>query len=496
MIDYSGWERKQFDVTGLKVDPFNPRVSGIRPHDIDQPLLLNHFVKNYDVYTLAKSIADNGFFPDEVIIIFREDEMNRYVLEGNRRVAALKLLLNPDAAPEEDRGKFRRLSNSVDRSLLKKVQAVVAPSREAATPIIIEKHTHATFKPWSVLMEAGYVGNIVERSPEEQEKLKEMNIDLSRFIKMHNMYKLACSLELPEDVADSLRNKEKFPFTTVERLYNYPQIRKVLGISDDLKEISDRRRFETLYENILTDIARKKEDSRSLDKDTDRERYAKELGDKLVPSKETPRPTTVAEMLEQTEKRREEFGKKETEPRGRSRRESRGIIPSSFAFRLDQGASVKKLCDELKKMPVKDYPNASAASFRVLLEKSLRLFLKMNRVRTIPAPAIPRRNNEVHLSDAQLGPMLEYVARNDITLIDDRNLKKALRNFKSSPDFPSLSMLNSIIHNEELCLSAAQTRNLWPSLERLFIIMLSQPGVDNGHIQGTTKVPRRKKRSS
>jgi hypothetical protein len=103
-------------------------------------------------------------------------KMNRYVLEGNRRVAALKLLLNPDGAPEKYKGKFRSLSRSLDRPLLKKVQAVVAPSREAATPIIIEKHTHTTIKPWSVLMQAGYVGNIVENHPEEMEKLKEMKI--------------------------------------------------------------------------------------------------------------------------------------------------------------------------------------------------------------------------------------------------------------------------------------------------------------------------------
>jgi len=497
MIDYSSWEEKLFNVTSLKLDPLNPRVSGIGLQEIDQPTLLNHFVENYSVYELAKSIAKNGFFPDEVIIVFREDEMNRYVLEGNRRVAALKLLLNPDGAPEKYKGKFRSLSRSLDRSLLTKVHAVLAPSREAATPIIIEKHTHTTIKPWSVLMQAGYVGNIVENHPEEMEKLKEMKIDVSRSIRMHRMYQLACSLELPEDVSDSLRNKEKYPFTTVERLYNNSQVRKVLGVSDDLKKISDLERFEALYRNILTDIARKKQDSRSLDKDTDRESYVNKLSEKITPSKGVPKPITIAEVLKQTEKKREEFNKKERELKPRSKKESRGIIPSGFAFRIDQGASVRRLCDELKKMPVKDYPNASAVSLRVMLEKSLRLFLKMNGVRTIPAPPIPRdKNKAVNLADAQLGPMLEYIANRDTTLIEDNNVKKVLRKFKSSSGFPSLFTLNNIIHNEELCLTEEETRSLWPSLERLFIIMLSQPGVNNGHFQVTAKVPRREKGSS
>lgn len=493
MFDYSSWERELFNVTSLKLDPLNPRVSGIRP-EIDQPTLLAYFVENYAVYELAKGIAENGFFPDEVIIVFRENELNRYVLEGNRRVAALKLLLNPDGAPEKLKRKFRILSRSVDRSLIKKVQAVVAPSREEATPIIIEKHTHAPIKKWSVLMEAGYVGNIIDNSPEEKEKLEGMKIDVSRFIRMHRMYQLACSLatELPDDVTDFLRNKEKFPFTTVERLYNNPNVRKTLGISDDLKKISDLKRFKELYKDILTDIARKKEDSRSLDKDTDREDYVKELSEKLAPSEGTTKPITVAQVLKQTEDKREEFEQKEREPRSRSKKEPKGIIPSGFAFRLDQGASVRKLCDELKKLPVKDYPNTSAASLRVLLEKSLRLFLKMKGVKSIPAPIIPRnKNDEVNLSDAQLGPMLEYVANRNVMIIDDNNLKKALRKFKMSNGPSSLFTLNNIIHNEELYLNEKEVRDLWPSLERLFIIMLSQPGVNNGHVQDTAKVSRR-----
>jgi len=494
MIDYSSWERNQFNVTSLKLDPLNPRVSGIMPKEIDQPTLLAHFIENYAVYDLAKSITENGFFPDEVIIVFRKDQKNRYVLEGNRRVAAMKLLLNPDGAPEKHKRKFRSLSRSLDRTLIKKVQAVVAPSREEATPIIVEKHTHTTIKPWSVLMQAGYVGNIIDNRPDEMERLEEMKIDVSRFIRMHRMYQLACSMELPDDVADLLRNKEKFPFTNVERLYNNPQVRKTLGISDDLTKITDIKRFEKLYSDILTDIARKIQDSRSLDKDTDREDYVNKMSEKVVPSIEPTKTVSVAKVLEQTQEKREEFNKKEIAPRLRSKKQPKGIIPSGFAFRLEEGASVRKLCDELKKLPVKDYPNTSAASFRVLLEKSLRLFLKMKGIKSIPAPVVIRnRNDEVNLSDAQLGAMLEYVGNKKIKVVDDNNVKKVLRKFKASDGPSSLYWLNNIIHNEELCLEEEDVRKLWPSLERLFIIMLSQPGVKNGHIQDTAKVSGRKK---
>ncbi len=497
MFDYSSWERKEFNITSLKLDPQNPRVSGLGFQETDQRSLLAHFTENYSVYELARSIAVNGFFPDEVLIVFRVDELNRYVLEGNRRVAALKLLLSPDAAPDQYKSKFRKLSHLVSRDLLKKVQTVVAPSREAATPIIIEKHTHTTIKPWSVLMEAGYIQNLLKSAPDQRSALEQMGInqpDLNRFIKMDRMYQLACSLELPEDVSSFLRNKEKFPFTNVERCYDSPPIRMVLGLSGDLQEISDRETFEMLYKAILTDVSRKDEDSRSLDSVSDRERYANKLRDQ-APSVKIPRRIMVSELLSQTKHTRDEFHKEGKPIRLRSRKQPAGIIPSSFVYRLDQGANLRKLCDELKKMSVKSYPNASAITFRVFLEKSLRMFLKMHGIKSIPARPIPQTKNDIKLADAQLGILLEYISNRKITLIGDENTKKALQHFKNSSDSPSLSTLNSLIHNEEFSLSEDQTRNHWPPLERLFIIMLSQSEENHGQLQDTTTVPRGKRRS-
>ena len=498
MIDYSGWERRAFNVTTLKLDPQNPRVSGLGLEEIGQRSLLAHFTENYSVYELARSIAVNGFFPDEILIVFEVDELNRYVLEGNRRVAALKLLLNPDGAPDQYKSKLRKLSDSVNRSLLTKVQTVLAPSREAATPIIIEKHTHTTVKPWSVLMEAGYIQNLLESAPDQRSALEQMGIkqsDFDRFRKMNRMYQLACSFEHPDDVLFILRNKEKFPFTTIERCYNSPHIRKVLGLSDDLQEIDDYETFETIYKTILTDVSRDKETSRTLDSDEDRVSYAKRLIYQ-TPSVKTPKPITVSELLNETKRVRDEFHKEGKQIKFRSIRKSKGIIPSSFAYRLNQGANLRKLCDELKRMSVKAYPNASAITFRVLLEKSLRMFLKMHGIKSISVRPIPQTKDDIKLADAQLGALLEYIGNKNITLIEDENTKKVLRHFRNSSDSPSLSTLNSLMHNEEFSLFEEQTRNHWPPLERLFIIMLSQLEANHGQLQDTTTVPRGKRRSS
>ena len=121
----------------------------------------------------------------------------------------------------------------------------------------------------------------------------------------------------------------------------------------------------------------------------------------------------------------------------------------------------------------------------------------MNGVRSIPAPVPPRnKNGEASLSDAPLSAMLDYVAKKNVTIIDDDNVKKVLRKFRNSPGPSSLSMLNSLIHNEEFCLDKKEAKDLWLPLERLFIIMLSKPGANNGHVQDTVEISRREKRSS
>ena len=52
-----------------------------------------------DVRELVMSIVASGFFPHEPLIVARENGKN-IVIEGNRRLAAVKLLLVPDLAGE------------------------------------------------------------------------------------------------------------------------------------------------------------------------------------------------------------------------------------------------------------------------------------------------------------------------------------------------------------------------------------------------------------
>lgn len=65
---------------------------------------------------LVRLITTNGFIPADPIAVWKDAKNDRYyVVEGNRRVLALKLLRDPSKAPCEIRGTVRSLSKTWER---------------------------------------------------------------------------------------------------------------------------------------------------------------------------------------------------------------------------------------------------------------------------------------------------------------------------------------------------------------------------------------------
>src|SRR5690349_10621482 len=134
MLDYVSWPTKKLSVTSLLLDHENPRLpqSG---GALGQRQIIDELVTHDAVYELAKDITTLGFFPTEVLLGLRDGDQI-VVVEGNRRLAALKLLINPELAPQAYLEKFRRLSEKITTAAIAKVQVSVAPSRDATTPIL------------------------------------------------------------------------------------------------------------------------------------------------------------------------------------------------------------------------------------------------------------------------------------------------------------------------------------------------------------------------
>lgn len=85
-------ERKQLSVSLLDFDPTNPRFS---PEIAGGPEgeLVERFIREERLLEILNSIADQGYFQGEPLLAVPVPNTDRYqVIEGNRRLAALKLL--------------------------------------------------------------------------------------------------------------------------------------------------------------------------------------------------------------------------------------------------------------------------------------------------------------------------------------------------------------------------------------------------------------------
>lgn len=67
--DYSKWPLKAMSATNLFLDPENPRIPATGRR-LSQRELIAELVEHDGVYELAKSIAENGYFPNEVIVTY------------------------------------------------------------------------------------------------------------------------------------------------------------------------------------------------------------------------------------------------------------------------------------------------------------------------------------------------------------------------------------------------------------------------------------------
>src|SRR5438067_11467451 len=108
-------QRRRLPVGTINLDAYNPRLAA-NEEGRSQPELLRIMAERFKLEELADSIIASGYRPFDPLIGATE-EGRVVVLEGNRRIAAIKLLLNPEGAPISLRSRWRELRRRVRAAL-------------------------------------------------------------------------------------------------------------------------------------------------------------------------------------------------------------------------------------------------------------------------------------------------------------------------------------------------------------------------------------------
>ena len=483
MIDYSKWKESQINVTSLHLDPNNPRIPDFG-RELSQRELISDLVENDKVLELAKNIVDNGYYPDQSLIIVEEDK-KKYVLEGNRRLGALKLLLSPEIAPTDWERRFRALSNRIGPNSIKKVKVIRAPSRDAAAPIIMSKHTQRQIESWSPLMQAKFYRNLVKRGLTIKEIAEEYNIqpsEISDALQRYTMYAVACSLDLPEDVARKVQNPREFHITNLDRLYKNSKVTKFLGVSfDENKRLVgqvDVNEFKKGYTKIITDIAEGNVTSRILNTTEAMDEYLLTFGQERPNLKKKGSFNSDTLLKMRTPKTLVPPSTTKRKPRPKPI--PRALIPSSFQCDVNN-QRINDVFNELKKLPVAQLPNAVALMLRSLIEMSLGYYLdRTGHLTKITEKERVKRESKGGLLPNDWHPklteMLRYVVDKDTKIITNGNLLQALRKLIAEKNtLLSIDTLNLFVHNQHFYPNEDTLRRFWAQLQGLFEIILIEP---------------------
>lgn len=152
----------------LQFDERNPRLPE-ELADRSQDNLLVYITTEYHPLEIAKSISAHGYFPSEPLIVIKSD--SKYVsVEGNRRLAALKLLSSPALAATLNLPDADEWAEAAEGAQLpEKIPCILASSRDQVAPIIGYRHISG-IEPWDPWAKARFLATLIDDSKLSFEK--------------------------------------------------------------------------------------------------------------------------------------------------------------------------------------------------------------------------------------------------------------------------------------------------------------------------------------
>ena len=282
MIDMSTWEELVVDVVNdLRLDPRNVRLDipeGAPESDIVQDLFTNE-----KALSLVEGIAKVGLLTHEVPIVLERDGQ-LIVVEGNRRVAALKAIQNPYLAPGHQ-ARIGKLAQSVpDRDAIRHITVKKAPSQDDADQLVAALHAGNQRVAWSPARQAAFFQAQLDAGKSPEELIAQYpTIDVRKFITRSKILELFRNVNYDDPSLGDYARKRRFPVSPLARLYENEKFLDLVGIdiqhdTGAVSLVSSASLFKRVATKIVSDIRDGMINTRTLNK-TSSDRYVEYMDD-------------------------------------------------------------------------------------------------------------------------------------------------------------------------------------------------------------------------
>lgn len=372
-------ELRPVSIGKIYLDPENPRHEML----LDEPSIIKHLVAKEQVRALAKDISEAGSTNplDLVALVCHPKVKNGFiVVEGNRRICALKLLADPDkAGTEKDKRYFSNLAQNMP-TRISKIQSAVFSSRDKA-------------RRWFTLRHDGEQGGVGTKAWDASQKTR---FSLRNSGKSPNTQALLIIDYAKQRGLLSPELLEQLSVTTITRYLSNPVFRHAMGLHDgsSLQISVPDAEFERALARFLGDSLNPDTGVSSRTSAGDRKAYASRLQQEGVAATSfqaaphvpgTVEPYAPAPAPDLAPPAQPASPPLEGPPAAGAARDNRNpdkrkyVIPSGFSARIKDN-TLKRLYDELKKIDATEFSFASVYLMRTVLEKSTILYLRGKRI--------------------------------------------------------------------------------------------------------------------
>ena len=357
---------RKVNVTDLLLDLENPRIS----RAASQEDALQKIIEDQDVklaILAASIIEEGGLNPMDRMLVIAGPAPGKFtVIEGNRRLAALKVLRTSsimgtiEVRPNLQR-RLGALAREFDDASTAKLDVWLMADRAAASSWLRQRHTGenqgAGIVDWNGVAAARFRG----ADPALQA------LDL---VMKHGGL-------TDEERADV---NTRFPITTLDRLLSTPAVRALLGVDISGKKLlTDLPAAQVIkpLTRIIRDLSNQTVNVTALKKKEQQVAYVKGLGKDLPDlATRTGNPMVVEALTDK------DFGKDKPKLQPKPKPQPKPpvrktLIPSTTTLNVTV-PKIAEIEQELRSLTLASYPHAISILFRVFLEQSTDHYLGSN----------------------------------------------------------------------------------------------------------------------
>jgi len=462
---------KNIAVSKLDFDLENYRLD-VPANDQSDALRLIMDKHGDTVLGLARHIARHGSLNPAESLIVIQDGTRYTVLEGNRRLAALRLLQNSKLAPADKQVAFARAAKGFVR--IPSISCVIADSREEAYVWIQLKHSGQGSGEGAVRWGANGVRNFATRS---QGKVTYVQGIIHM---LQTLYSDDVDLQAMIDV---VRHGDQL--TNLERILQDTAVRQRLGIVWNSTYVSLEYSAATLapfFQRLFTLLTTERPNgsaswSRAWATAKERKTWLADQSDVLPPVDDALDEPIVIAPPAQDGKSDGPQGKADKPKPGsngsRSRKPSaKKLDTEGMRAHEDYPLPVRKLFDEIRDIDYENFPYLTLDGMRTLIEKTIKSYARLQGDRVMGK----RRGQPDPEAFAQFGDCIAWMDDHCSAHPGIRHHKTTLSRLRNqSGKWPaSAELFNGSNHNDVLTIDAALVKASWELMHPLLQDLLKR----------------------